>query len=95
MTYDNWKASEPMEREPTRDRDASDWGIATDALADAVDALSTFAYAQGLTTDEKALAGQLLSGLLAGLIEHRPRPTDERVQNNLRALSEAIQELTR
>jgi hypothetical protein len=101
MTYDNWKASEPMEREPTRDRDEDDWSIAADSLADAVEALSTLKYAQGFTEHEKALAGDLLGNLLAGLLEHQPPTSDvfpsdrERVQNNLRALSEAIQELAK
>lgn len=98
MTYDNWKASNPMDeriRENLRERDDSDWEIAADALADSVDALSTLAYAQGMTKHEKALAGDLFSSLLAGLLEHQPADLEPRARDNLRALNDSITSLVK
>lgn len=70
MTYDSWKADEPMtDREPQRERDATDFDIATMALGDMVESVSTFEYAFGYSDTERSMIAEMLSGLLANLVE--------------------------
>jgi hypothetical protein len=93
MTYDNWKAEEPMtDRGPRRDFNDVDFDIAIESLGDTVEAMSTFDYAFGNSVTEREMIAEMLTGLLARLIEENERASMPKRTLALRQLNTAIEE---